>query len=94
MYEISNLDKKPIVQLMFRLAGDPSKNSLKKISINSNQKISQIKELVKKAYGINPLIVIQLLYNGFFLHDNFLVGESNILQFKDEIIIMAVMTGA
>ena len=93
-YNSNILNTSPTAKLMFRCTGLPPENSVKTISISQSQNFFQIKKIIKEAFGINPLMVIQLLHNGKFIPDNIMVYESSIFSLKDEIIVMAVMNGA
>ena len=83
-------------QLRFRLAGAPSGEAIKLISIDLNLSILEIKMVVKKEYNLNPIVRLQFICKGIIFSDKLKFNNirSGINPNKDVILVMGTQTGA
>ncbi len=77
----------------FRLMGVPPAKSTKEIPCDPKEKIFQIKRQVARAYGIQPYLVLQLVFHYKVLPDTMSLGEIGIDPKKEFIFITATQAG-
>ncbi|MFX0072944.1 MAG: roadblock/LC7 domain-containing protein [Candidatus Hermodarchaeota archaeon] len=78
-----------MTKFIFRLTGVPPQEALKKVNINPNGRIADIKKSVKSEFKLNPLLAIQLIFKGKVLSNRLSFNYFGINYKEDIISIMA-----
>lgn len=82
-----------ILRIRFRLLGTPPDQAVKLIEVAPNQTIWEIKKDVMRAYRLNPILGINLIFKKKIIKDNITFNEIAINPVKDVISVMATQAG-
>lgn len=78
----------------FRLTGVPPSQAIKRIQINPDHSIAEIKKTIQREYKLNPILTIQFIFKGKVLPENLIFSKIGIHPKKDIITIISSMLGA
>lgn len=82
-----------ILRIRFRLLGVPPDQAIKLIEVAPNQTIWEIKKDVMRAYRLNPILGINLVFKKEVIKDNITIDKIAINPVKDIISVMVAQAG-
>ena len=77
----------------FRLTRVPPNQAIQLVDINLNSSIAELKKSLIRAYKLNPILAIQLIFKGKILPDNIRLRKIGFHPNKDVITIMSTQGG-
>ncbi|MHA1819334.1 MAG: hypothetical protein ACTSU2_17385 [Promethearchaeota archaeon] len=81
------------MKVTFRLTGVPPDQAIKKLRVNKNLTIAEIKRIVRRAYRLNPVLAVQFILRGRVLPDNLVLKKLNFKSSRDIITVMLTQAG-
>lgn len=79
--------------IQFKLLGTPPDRAIKLIEVAPNQTIWEIKKDVMRAYRLNPILGINLVFKKELIKDNITIDKIVINPVKDIISVMVAQAG-
>ncbi len=77
----------------FRLTGVPPNQAIQLVNVDPNSSIAELKNFLIRAFRLNPILTIQLIFKGKILPDNIRLRKVGFHPNKDVITVMSTQGG-
>ena len=77
----------------FRLTGVPPNQAIQLVNVDPNSSIAELKIFLIRAFRLNPILAIQLIFKGKILPDNIRLRKVGFHPNKDVITVMSTQGG-
>ncbi|KKN37341.1 hypothetical protein LCGC14_0764570 [marine sediment metagenome] len=77
----------------FRLTGVPPNQAIQLVNVDPNSSIAELKIFLIRAFRLNPILAIQLIFKGKILPDNIGLRKVGFHPNKDVITVMSTQGG-
>ena len=77
----------------FRLTGVPPNQAIQLVNVDPNSSIAELKNFLIRAFRLNPILTIQLIFKGKILPDNIRLRKVGLHPNKDVITVMSTQGG-